>query len=73
MKIGEIVYYARILPKTGEHELVQLRVRSIRPTYFSCVCTDNSKQSYIFDNEDLEDVVFEDIAKAKELLNKRGK
>lgn len=57
IKIGDLLYYARILPSVGIHELIELKVRSIGEDWF-VGCDIKSHAAYIFNNKDLECIVF---------------
>lgn len=56
---GDIVYYARILPKTEIFEVVELKVRSTYSTYFVTV-EKRTKCSFIFSYKDIGNHVFMD-------------
>ena len=56
---GDIVYYARILPKTETFEVLELKVRSVYPTYFATV-EKRTKCSFIFSYKDIGNHVFMD-------------
>ena len=46
-KIGDIVYYARIMPTLGIYDVCELKIRTIADTYF--VGTDKrDKRAYLF-------------------------
>ena len=46
-KIGDIVYYARIMPTLGTYDVCELKIRTISDTYF--VGTDKrDKRAYLF-------------------------
>ena len=46
-KIGEIVYYARIMPTLGIYDVCELKIRTVTDTYF--VGTDKrDKRAYLF-------------------------
>lgn len=56
---GDIVYYARIMPKTEIFEVLELKVRSIYPTYFVSV-EKRTKCSFLFAYKDIGTHVFFD-------------
>ena len=63
MKKGDIVYFARILPRVGIYDVYDLKVRMVAETWFSA--TDNrSKQTFLFNNKDIEKRVFFDRKEA---------
>ena len=46
-KIGDIVYYARIMPTLGTYDVRELKIRTVTDTYF--VGTDKrDKRAYLF-------------------------
>ena len=46
-KIGDIVYYARIIPTLGIYDVCELKIRTVTDTYF--VGTDKrDKRAYLF-------------------------
>ena len=46
-KIGDIVYYARIMPTLGIYDVCELKIRTVANTYF--VGTDKrDKRAYLF-------------------------
>ena len=46
-KIGDIVYYARIMPTLGIYDVCELKIRTVTDTYF--VGTDKrDKRAYLF-------------------------
>ena len=46
-KIGDIVYYARIMPTLGTYDVCELKIRTVADTYF--VGTDKrDKRAYLF-------------------------
>ena len=46
-KIGDIVYYARIMPTLGIYDVCELKIRTVTGTYF--VGTDKrDKRAYLF-------------------------
>ena len=57
MKKGDIVYFARILPRVGIYDVYDLKVRMVADTWFSA--TDNrTKQTFLFNNKDIEKTIF---------------
>ena len=46
-KIGDVVYYARIMPTLGIYDVCELKIRTVTDTYF--VGTDKrDKRAYLF-------------------------
>lgn len=67
---GDIVFYARILPKNNYYKVMDLRIVSIHQNY--CTATDlKSKQTYPFDREVAEQVLFFNKKDALDYLNRR--
>ena len=57
IKTGQIMYWARILPKIQTYDLYELKVRTLYDTYFVAV-DKRSKQSYIFPYKDINKTIF---------------
>ena len=55
---GDLLFYAQILPNIGEFNVIDLKVRCVGDTWFSCT-EKISKKAYIFNNDDLDKVVFD--------------
>jgi len=69
LKKGDSVVFARVLPKIGYYELIDLHIVSVYEKY----CTDadlKTKQTYSFNRKLAEDVLFFDRNMAIEYLNK---
>lgn len=67
MTKGDVYYYARIHPATGIFEVDKLRIRTVEDTYF--VGTEKrTKQAFLFNYDELEEVVFLDRTKALDLV-----
>ena len=64
---GQIVYYARILPNLGVYDVIDLKIRTVEKDWF-CGTDKFSKQAFLFDNEDLEHIVFIDRKSALEFV-----
>ncbi len=66
---GDIVYYARIFPKTGTFEVDELRIRTVEETYFVGTEKD-SRQAFLFSYDAMDDEIFLDrdeaLAKVKQ-------
>ena len=65
IKVNDIVYYARIMPKLDIYDVYDLKIRSIEDTYFVGVDMRN-KHSYLFPYEDIDKIVFIDRKDAVE-------
>ena len=56
-KIGDIVYYARIMPTLGIYDVCELKIRTVTDTYF--VGTDKrDKRAYLFSYNAVEECIF---------------
>ena len=67
MKKGDIIYFARILPRVGIYDVYDLKIRMVAETWFSA--TDNrSKQTFLFNNKDIEKTVFYDRKEALKVV-----
>lgn len=66
MKKKDILYYARIVPKTGIYEVCELLIRTIEETYFVGI-DKRDKHAYLFLYSDINNTVFEN---RKEALKK---
>ena len=56
-KIGDIVYYARIMPTLGIYDVCELKIRTVTDTYF--VGTDKrDKRAYLFSYNALGKCIF---------------
>ena len=55
--IGNIVYYARIMPKLDVYDVYDLKVRTVENTYFSTI-DKKDKKSYLFSYNDIGKTVF---------------
>lgn len=66
---GETLYYARIHPSIGMFELVDIKVCTITPLWFTGV----KQQTFLFDNSDVNKTVFKDRKKALEKVKEAEK
>ena len=66
IKLNDIVYYARIMPKLGIFDVYDLKVRTVEDTYFVAI-DKRDKKSYLFNFTDINKTVF---ANREEALNK---
>ena len=67
MTKGDIYYYARIHPAAGIYEVDELCIRTVEETYF--VGTEKrTKQAFLFNYDELEEVVFLDRGNALALV-----
>ena len=56
---GDIVYYARIFPKTGTYDLCELKVRTVMDDWF-CGVDKKDKRAYLLGFNEIEETVFDD-------------
>ncbi len=67
---GDIVFFARILPRNKYYKVINLRIVSIHEKY--CTGTDlKTKQTYVFDKELAEEALFHNKRDAEDYLNIR--
>ena len=72
MKVGDVVYWARIAPLVDTYEVNELRIRTVADTYF--VGTDkDSSQAFLFSADDRGLVVFQDRESALALVKEAEK
>ena len=56
-KIGNTIYYARIMPTLGIYDVCELKIRTVADTYF--VGTDKrDKRAYLFSYNAVEECIF---------------
>ena len=63
MKKKDILYYARIVPKTGIYEVCELLIRTIEERYFVGI-DKRDKHAYLFLYSDMNKIVFENRKEA---------
>ena len=66
MKKQDILYYARIVPRTGIYEVCELLIRTVEESYFVGI-DKRDKHAYLFLYSDINNTVFEN---RKEALKK---
>ena len=71
MQKGDILYFARIVPNIL-YEVCKLKVRTISDTWFSAF-DEQTKQSFIFKHEDLENIIYEERSKALKKVREKEK
>ena len=57
IKKGDVVYYARIMPKLGIFDVYDLKIRTVKDTYFVGV-DKRDKRSYLFSYSSIDDIIF---------------
>lgn len=63
MKKKDILYYARIVPKTGIYEVCELLIRTVEERYFVGI-DKRDKHAYLFLYSDMNKIVFENRKEA---------
>ena len=69
---NDILYYIRCMPTVGIFEILELKIRTVMPTYFVGVEKD-SKQSFLFGYNAIETKVFRDRKDALKVVKKMEK
>ena len=72
MRVGDIVYCARIAPLVDTYEVDELRIRTVADTYFVGTEKD-SRQAFLFSVNDMGRVVFQDRESALALVKEAEK
>lgn len=72
LKRKDSLYYARIIPRTRIFEVCELIVRTVRDTWFVAV-DKRDKRAYLFNNTDIEKIVFFDRIIALSKVNEAEK
>lgn len=62
---GQMVYYARIMPTLGIYDVYDMKVSSVRDTYFA-VTEKRDKRRFIFYYKDIGNTIFTDRKTALE-------
>lgn len=68
IKVGQIVYWARVLTKIDIYDLYELKVRATYDTYFVAV-DGRTKQSYMFYYKDVNKTIYFDRQEALDYVN----
>ena len=72
IKLNDIVYYARIMPKLGIFDVYDLKVRTVEDTYFVAI-DKRDKKSYLFSYNDINKTVFTNREEALSKVKKKKK
>lgn len=56
---GQEVYWARIMPKYGTYDVIDLKLRTVNDEWF-CGTDKATKQAHLFDNASIGEIVFID-------------
>ena len=72
MRVGDIVYWARIAPLVDTYEVDELRIRTVADTYFVGTEKD-SRQAFLFSVHDMGRVIFQDRESALALVKEAEK
>ena len=65
LKKKDIVYYARIFPKTNTFEVLELMIRTIADTWFVGI-EKRDKQAFLFNYTDIGNIIFSNREEALE-------
>ena len=72
LSIGQIVYYARIIPTVGMYEILELKLRTVTDEYF--VGTEKrEKHAYLFGYSTLGRCIFKDRQEALKVVKEAEK
>lgn len=55
--IGDTLYFARIIPRLGMYDVLDLKVRTVKGDYFACI-DKRDKKSYLFSYKNINDTIF---------------
>lgn len=65
INVGDMLYYARIMPGLGVYDILDLKVRTVKDDYFACI-DKRDKRAYIFSYDNINEHVFMQRSKAVE-------
>lgn len=68
LKKGDVYYYAQIIPSCDTFNVIEVKLVSVRDTYFTGM-DKRDKKMYLFNNSDLNDIVFKDRLEALTKVN----
>lgn len=60
---NDILFFSRIIPNCGLYEILELKIRTVMPTYFAGSDM-RTKQSFLFDYGEINKTVFKDRKEA---------
>lgn len=66
---GDYVYFARIIPKQGIYDVLDLKVRTVEDTYFVAQDSDKTCIAYPFAYKDVGVIIFKNRFDAIETVN----
>lgn len=72
MKKKDIVYYARIIHKTGIYEVCELIIRTVEENYFVGI-DKHDKHAYMFSYSDIDKVIFQNRKDALKIVREAEK
>lgn len=64
---GDILYYARIIPNCKIYDILELKIRTIEPTFF-CGTEKESQQAFLFGYSAINNIVFTNRQMALEVV-----
>lgn len=67
IKVGDYIYWARVIPKLNMYDVLDLKVRAVTDTYVTAVDTRN-KQAYPFGFKCFGKIVFTNRSEAVEIV-----
>lgn len=68
---GDIVYFARIMPKLGYYEVLELKINTKKEDYCTGTDSKTTKQMFLFSKEYAENTLFTDRKHAVEYLKQK--
>ncbi len=68
LKIGDVIYWARVYPFVGKCEVLQLTVRTIYERCFVGVDSGHTGQAFIISMNELEETVFDNPYYAEQIV-----
>ena len=72
LRKGDSVIFARVLPNTGDYKIINLNIVTVNDEY--CTGVDSkTKQTFLFEKRDAEEVLFLNRNLALEYLNNKKK
>ena len=65
--LGDVLYYAQILPRVGVYNLCDIKVCTLYDTYFAGIDT-GDKRRYVFNYSEINQTIFENRLEALETI-----
>ena len=73
LKVGDVIYYARVLHKCAIYDVYELNVVTVKDNYFTGCDSKRTKQTFIFNTNDLGSIVFTDRDECLSLVKEQEK